>query len=332
MSGNEVAIDVGSGMTKYTDGTVRAAFPSVIGNFQESLRGYLANPEVLDVRESRVARPGEYVFGKQAESLIAPEDHADTLSAEWCGSPAWGALLLVALARIFPDGFSGEVAVSTGVPQSLYQDRREDVASLMGGKHKFRVGAAEYDLTIRPQVLPQAGAAVLAADGLGRLAGAHSVIDAGTYTTGMAVVHRARPEDDFRIQHFRCGGIEVGVSHMVDTLSKEVDRRFGGRMNPAALHRALESRQLSVRGKVHDIGEAVDYAIGAAAAQIVSKASALWPSGAMDLESILLVGGGAEFIRPAVVEAFGAERVHVAPEPQWAVLTGLHRYLVSLRQ
>ncbi|NNM65067.1 MAG: ParM/StbA family protein [Burkholderiales bacterium] len=329
MSELKVAVDVGSGMTKIADGELRLMVPSVVGAFSENYRGFLANPEVLEVRASRLVRNGRYIFGKQAEALIPPDQRAATLSSDWPGSDAWGALLLAAVTRVCPDGFVGQVDLATGVPQALYSTRRDDIAARIDGVHEFQLGSARYEIHVRPQVLPQAAAAILADDGLARLVGAHGVIDPGTFTTGMAVVCRRSEQEEFAVQYWRCGGIEVGVSRMVGILSEEISRRFGGQMEPGILHTALRERRLSIRGEVLDISEMVDYATSTVAAQIVESVSKLWPNGAMDLDSISIVGGGAALLAHPIQQAF--KQASVAPEAQWSVVNGLHRYLASLQ-
>lgn len=327
MSDVNVAVDVGSGMTKYTDGVRRAMIPSVIGGFSENHRGFMADPQVLEVRSSRLVRNGRYVFGKQAEALVSPAQRAPTLSSDWSGSDAWGALLLVALAEMLPGGFSGRVDVATGVPQALYSARRDDIAARVNGSHQFQLGGSQYDFELQAHVLPQAAAAVLADDDLEVVVGARGVVDPGTFTTGMAVVFRANPDEEFAVQYWRCGGIEVGVSRIVGILSEEISRRFGGKMDDALLHTALQTRRLSIRGEIIDVSELVDYAVSTVSAQIVEAVSKLWPNGALDLSSINLVGGGASLLEKAMLQAFAQTRV--VQEPQWAVVNGLHRYLVS---
>ena len=318
------AIDVGSGMSKLTDGSQRVMFQSMIAPFSEAENRFGATPLLFDSESSRLVRAGRYVFGRDADVLVQPAARANTLSADWSGSDAWGALMLVALAHLKPDGYRGVVHLATGIPQALYNERREDLARRMEGVHVFTFRGKAYEVDIRPFVLPQAAAAVLAADDLGDVVGGRGVIDPGTFTTGMAVIFRASPEESFNVQYWRSGGVEVGVSKVVSIVSEEVSRRFGGKMSESLLHAALKTRKLSVRGESHDIGAIVDRAISSVSGQIVEEVSKLWPNGGMDLNSISSVGGGAALFGDAIQQAFPQARIE--DDAQWAVVNGLYRY------
>ena len=320
----KIAVDVGSGMTKMRKDWGKPLYlPSVVGGFTEAQRGFLVDPMVFESKSSRLVRPGRYVFGSQAEILTPPDQRANTLSLDWCGSDAWGVLLLVSIAALFPDGLTGDVEVATGVPQAIYSARRDDMMARMDGLHDFSVGSSQFSVRIHPRVLPQAAAAVLAADDLGETVGARGVIDVGTFTTGMAVVSRKSRADSYSVQYWRCGGIEVGVSKIVGMISDAVTREFGGKQEDSVIHASLETKKMFIRGKEVDIQKLVDHAVDTVASQIVESVSRLWPHGGMDLVSIDLVGGGAPLIENQIKEAFPQARMFGGP--QWAIVNGLFR-------
>lgn len=320
----KIAVDVGSGMTKLREHGVKPQyFPSVVGSFTDSQRGFLVDPMVFESKSSRLVRPGRYVFGNQAETLTPPDQRVNTLSADWSGSDAWGVLLLVSIAALYPEGLVGDVEIATGVPQAIYSARRDDVMARMEGLHDFSVGDAQFSVRIKPHVLPQAAAAVLAADDLGATVGARGVIDVGTFTTGMAVVSRKTRDDAYAVQYWRCGGIEVGVAKVVGMISDAVSREFGGKQEDFAIHSAIETKKMFIRGKEVDIQKLVDHAIDTVASQVVEAVSRLWPHGGMDLVSIDLVGGGASLVERQIKEAFPQARI--SSGPQWAIVNGLFR-------
>lgn len=325
----QIAVDVGSGMTKIRGGASETPlyFPSVVGGFTESQRGFLVDPMVFESKSSRLVRAGRYLFGTQAEALTPPDQRANTLSADWSGSDAWGVLLLVSIAALHPKGFSGEVEIATGVPQAIYSTRRDDVLARMAGQHDFTVGDAAYSVQITPHVLPQAAAAVLSSDDLGSTVGARGVIDVGTFTTGMAVVYRKSQQEAYSVQYWRCGGIEVGVSKVSGMISDAITREFGGKPEEAAVHAAILSKKMFIRGQEVDISKMVDHAINTVSSQIVEAVSRLWPHGAMDLVSIDLVGGGAPLVVNPMKEAFPQSRM--VKSPQWSIVDGLYRAVFS---
>lgn len=324
----KIAVDVGSGMTKLRKaGGKPLYFPSVVGGFTDTQRGFLVDPMVFESKSSRLVRPGRYVFGNQAETLTPPDQRANALSSDWSGSDAWGVLLLVSIAVLFPEGLTGDVELVTGVPQAIYSARRDDVMARMDGVHDFSVGNAQFSVRINPQVLPQAAAAVLAADDLGATVGARGVIDVGTFTTGMAVVSRKSKSDAYSVQYWRCGGIEVGVSKVVGMISDAVTREFGGKQEDSAIHSSIETKKMFIRGKEVDIQKLVDHAINTVSSQIVESVSRLWPHGGMDLVAIDLVGGGATLVERQIKEAFPQARM--SSGPQWAIVNGLFRSIAK---
>ena len=143
-----VAIDVGSGLTKATDGNRRELLASVAVRARED--GRYGGDRAMPVSW----REGERWL--VAEDAIAFGDHqafSNTCSREWASSDGWRALLYAMLGRL---GVSGRLTVVTGVPMAWYHDLGEPLRKLLQGRHRFFYGATSIEVEIEPRVVPQA--------------------------------------------------------------------------------------------------------------------------------------------------------------------------------
>ncbi len=183
---NIVAVDVGSGLTKGTDGKRRELLASVVVRARSdgSYGGERATP--ISWREAE-----RWLVAEDALAIGEPQAHCNTYTRQWAGSEGWRALLYAMLARL---GASGSVRLVTGVPMAWYQELAEPLRKQLNGHHRFWHGTTLFEIDLDVEVVPQAVAALYYHSGqLRELPSKLAVIEAGTYTTGFSVVYLERP-------------------------------------------------------------------------------------------------------------------------------------------
>lgn len=308
-----VAIDVGSGLTKGTDGERREMIPSVV------VRGRLDGRYGIDHARPVSWRDGELWFvGEDAIAFGDASDYADTLSKDWAASDGWQALLYAMLGRL---GVQGALTLVTGVPMAWYQELAEPLARMLAGRHRFRYGATLVELEINLQVVPQAiGALYYHSGRLKELPGKLAVIDIGTYTTGFSVVYRERPVVN------QCGGIAVGTSVLASQLAEYLKREHGFGTDVLTYHEILQSGTVDLRGRKHSVRPVLKELGFLVARPLLDALEALWPNRAE--MAVYVGGGGADLFLPAVK--------HIIPHAQkmdggiFSVVEGMY-LLAALR-
>lgn len=291
------AIDVGSGYVKsisHLDDAARIdSYPSLIGEVS-SLVVDEFEAESSDI--NIISFMGKtYVAGAGANRLVEAHDICDTLTFDWPGSEAWVALLILSMYRIGVK--SGEkIHLVTGLPQQMHSSRKTEIAERIIGKHfiKIKGGKFEVEILPNPTVMPQAAAAIY------RLKINQETpkdvrigcIDAGTLTTGMAAIM----PDGLPITTMS-GGIDVGVSKVIDYMSKSLNEKYSASFDRSDLTRVLQSKSKAIvlRGKQISIKPETDLAITKAGNEIMTQVKGLWGKYIDTMQPYLLGGGSTVF-------------------------------------
>ncbi len=223
-----------------------------------------------------------------------------------------------------------EVTVATGLPLSMYYRGSEaDEAVLTRKKDSLNKPVKPLDGSdvaniLRHEVFPEGLAAWVdyAVDEQGRVKNsldeAIGIIDIGGRTTDIAVVLPGR-----MIDHARCGSADLGVLNVIEEVAISIKKEFNVVMGADKIEPALRTRIVKQWGKEKDIGHMIDAAalsvIGAITREVNRRLS-----NAVDLDKILLVGGGAHLFR-GVASAF--PNIEIPLEPEFANARGFAKYL-----
>lgn len=311
-----LAIDIGTGMTKFAVPGEKEAvvdlWPSVAGRIGE------ATPTFAYDRLPEVVVDGErWIVGEDVESALSEDACESTLSREWAGSPGWRAILYRVIAHLHPGGGDLDpLTIVTGLPQEHFYEDWPQLIDCLQGEHEFVVAGVPYRVEIHPFVVPQPfGALAWAARWDEQVLDAPSaVVDVGTYTSDYAVLKNNR------LQRWRSGGIEVGLSTLHELLAEWVEREYRYRPTLADLSRILPRREIGYRGTVVSVGEMIDQMAARAFAPLTERLDEAWRGGGADLV-IYLAGGGGEVAEPAVRAV--APHAKVVPDPVFAVVRGM---------
>jgi len=231
-------------------------------------------------------------------------------------------------------GYGGcDVRVLTSLPVDEYfvagqinKDRIEKKrANLLKGVTPVPEGSREMARIVDVKVGCQAIAAFFDAmfddDGkpLARPPESAAIIDIGGSTTDIAVILGGS-----RIDGGSSGAIRIGVLDVHTGVRNNLTRELGFdfKTSPAAMDRALRSRNIMLWGKPRDISAAIDKAVTDVAEQIRREIDRKIGNGAT-LEKIIFVGGGAALFGDIVGHWPNAQ---VPAEAEYSNARGLLKY------
>ena len=143
------------------------------------------------------------------------------------------------------------------------------------------------------------------------------LIDPGYYTLDWVVAHGIKPAGSRSGAH--PGGMSAVLAAMGDAISKDLGVQL------TDLSGIDEAIRLGTKprffGKEMDISEY--YKVGQAAAQQgISMLANKVGGGGVDIDNILLAGGGAEFYKPLIQEKFPRHEISIAKDPVFANVRG----------
>ena len=312
-----VGLDVGYSAVKAISGSRRVTFPSVVGTPDRarfSLDGstaiVLVHPVSTMVGEGAIA---------QSRFLNRREDRG------WVQAEEWYALALASLTEL-TTATVADLVIVTGLPVSFYADRTTVRDRLLGNHKVQREGRRAQSLRVSDcRVIPQPFGALLsmALDDRGRIVdktlatGSVGVIDVGGKTTNLLSVSRlseiARKTASVNVGAWDA---ERAVAAWLADHCPDLELR------DHQIMQAIIARQVKYYGEPVDLGPVVDAELAPMAEQIVAEATQLWNGGA-GLDVILVTGGGALLLGPAIKAHFRHARI--VDEPVWANALGFWR-------
>ena len=211
-----LAIDIGSGLTKVIHENGQFMFPSA--------GAVCANDKVFDdgVKPHEVIywKDKRYVVGQYAYSMLKPEEREFGFSKTYYQRNIQKIYLFSAIAKIYPEGFEGSLALVTGLPVSVFADGQQIYTEALVGTHSFNnKDGAQYKVTFHKEatkVVPQATGLHFANLADAPRAGHDKVrvgyLDPGTYTFGYSCI------EENRYIHRDSGGFEVGLEKLANAM------------------------------------------------------------------------------------------------------------------
>jgi hypothetical protein len=299
---NKIAIDVGSGLTKWKTATGDGCFPSAVGSHEINPQSFQVEDYSSDlVYLPKSERP--YLVGDSADALLEDHERKNTLKRDWAQTTEYRALLYKAIADAFPDGCGRKLALCIGLPQAYFEDHRESIKTKIARDHSFRVGDQTYNFSIpedRFFVIPQSMSIFfeyVAEVDEAALSEDVCVIDVGTFTTGYSMVNSGK----FNAR--KSGGLELGISNFRDDLRRHIKRIHKLDLPKAAVTKALVRGKLKVGNKFVKLASVIPDIADPLMDELIEKLTDVW--GDSSQTATVLVGGG------------GARYVHTSLKRQW---------------
>jgi PRTRC genetic system protein D len=319
-----VGIDIGYSHTKIAVNSHAGIFPSVVGSPE---RASFSLDDIhriaLETSEGWV-QVGESVLD-QSRFISRPEDRG------WISSQEYYWLYLSALSESTTSFYVDNVTIVTGLPLAYYRQDQETLRDIMAGDHQVkREGRKVQSFCVTEvRVLPQPFGSLLSA-ALGpsgnvidpsMLSERVGIVDIGGHTTNLLSAVKAHDIDR------ETGSVDMGAWDVVRSV-REALGTIAPRLkvDDYEIVEAIKAKSILYFGEILDLTDIVEDSLAHFRRQVLAEASHLWSDGA-NLAAILVSGGGAHLIGPAILDHFRAHKnVRVVESPVFANAIGYVRF------
>lgn len=314
-----IGLDIGYSATKAVLAKKRIHFSSVVGTPDKARFSFSEDSADIVLTEPTHVLVGEGAV-TQSRFLRRREDRS------WIQSDEYYNLALAALTEL-TKATVVELRIVTGLPVAFYGDK-DILRNLLLGEHKAtREGRRAQVFRVTDcRVIPQPFGALLAEalDDKGNVSdkdlatGNVGVIDVGGKTTNLLSV------DGLREIGRETASVSVGAWDVVRAVrSWLADHCPDSDLRDHQVVDAIIAREVKYYGEPVDLGALVDTILGPMAEQVIAQATQLWNGGA-DLDAILVSGGGALLLGPAIKAHFPHART--VEEPVFANAVGYWKF------
>ncbi|MEW6116368.1 MAG: ParM/StbA family protein [Nitrospirota bacterium] len=312
-----VGIDVGYGYTKIITEAgngmvIPLSFPSIVATYQggeieiDGLRQsdrqvVRVDGQMLLVGEAALKHGGRVLNGREKG---------------WISTTAYKALMLRALSMAEANSLS--LTIVTGLPVNFYRSDKDKLVNIV------RELIKDYCLNLTVKVIPQPLGSFfsLLFDDSGNVKEPHmadqkiGVLDIGFYTTDLLTI------DALEVAEKQIGSFENGVSTALEAIAKDIANIYEIRPDLHKTEEAVKKGFIKVFGSEKSIKEIAEQRLQELEQEIEAQAKTIWKSG-VDLDRLLLTGGGAELLKP-YLNLY--QHATVIPEAQSANALGYYRY------
>lgn len=316
-----VGLDIGYSRVKAVGDRARVDFASVVGTPDRARfsvngadRGIaLVSPRAVLVGDAAVI---------QSRHVERREDRG------WIASDAYHDLLLAALSEMTTATHVDLIAVS-GLPVQFYERDKSTLRDRLLGEHRLQRDErrAQCFTVTEARVIPQGFGSLLSVclDDKGNITrpdianGRVGLIDCGGKTTNLLSVNRLS-----EVSH-ETASVNVGAWDVARAVGRWLaDECPDLELRDHELIRAIQERAVKNYGETVNLGAVIDAAIEPLADQVIASASQLW-NGAASLDAILIAGGGAHLVGPAVRAHFRHAQV-IEGDPVYSNALGYWRF------
>lgn len=264
----------------------------------------------------------EYFGQKVFDDRLSVSSSLGDMDRYWRNNLSLKALMITSGVLIQDQTYA--IHVTTGVPVKFYSDQmKAKIEEALKGTYTFRLNNTDRTMIVKSVRIVSEAAGALIAYGKndGRDEG---IIDVGGYTTDLYGVRSQQPIASMRNAQTR------GVSHAVALFNAKFKEEFGIELPPNTCRmlfrehiakkpyttaRDISKKPVSPRDLQRLIGESLS-TIGNDIASFIESA---WNSNP-DIESALLVGGGAYYFKDQITDRFPYAKV--PSEPEYANVMG----------
>ena len=318
------AIDVGYGNTKHTmfheagQDIACAVFPSIA---PQASTGPDLSGGVFQRRNTFVVEVGNvrYEVGKDAR-VAQDASYGRILDSAYSLTDTYLALVRGAIAYM---GVPHIDLLMLGLPVNTYEQHHEALAARIRGEHLVPDGDGKTTLVqVREvRVLPQPIGGFFDHSIRHQLYGKmksqmNLLIDPGYYTLDWVVAQGVK------MLNSRSGAHSGGMSAILSAMGEAISRKLGTQLSDySGIDDALRSgTNPRFYGKEFDLAEFVE--IGKAKARQFVAVLANKVGNGVDIDNIILVGGGARFFLEVIQEKYPSHQIVIAEDPVFANVRG----------
>ena len=260
---------------------------------------------------------GKPWFTGNTAALQGGDDMLGGLRDDWAFSEQHAALFLAGMRKLRDAGVPGldTALIVLGLPAALYASQRAGLAQELA-RH-----APRAELRVMPQPLGPYQQLLFDPDGSETADfraddTSWGVVEVGQYTTDYALLLQGRTIEN---AYGSCEGMHIAAQQLQRTLR---GRSFAVTLSESS--KLLETKTLRNFGESVDVTDEVERSVRPLADQIVDKANQLIGKSARTLDGVLVAGGGASLVLPALQRAWPHARM--LENPRFSVAEGFARY------
>lgn len=303
-----LAIDIGFGFTKATNGSRSLVFKSILGEateiqFKGGMLGDNSPGENIQIELDGKS----YFVGEMAERQSNVRSF--TLDQAQFFDCFAKQLALAAAAQMVNSYMP--ISLVTGLPIGYYREYKDSMVKLLQGDHKVILingNGQREEKTIKisnVKVIPQPFGSLfnLMLNDVGELGEKRyvhektGVIDIGFKTSDFTV------SDRMRYSERGSRTTDTGISKAFTIIADKLREKSNVSVELYRLHEAVDQGVIKIRGKEFDLKGITDQVFGHLATAIASEADRLW-SDDWDIDTIVLTGGGgavlAKYLQPLI--------------------------------
>ena len=247
-----IALDVGSGMTKAMTEEDRYASPSIVGKSQ----GIDFELVGMEASEKIVINNEVWLTGATANAHLQKDQLLSATKSTWNKSKGHLIMFYSVLAKIFPEGYEGNIRLVSGLPIRVFTKDADSYRNSLVGVHEFKTDKGQYKITIStedclivPQVLGLHFVNYVRNPKLNLNESRVGYIDPGTYSLGWAAV------DEGVYQKVISDGADVGLSKLSKSLEEFLKNKFDWEPDmPFQVLNAMTKGKMSI----YDNGEMIE--------------------------------------------------------------------------
>lgn len=319
------AIDVGYGNTKFVQfhtpgGEIACSlFPSISpqASTGADLTGGVfqrRNTVIVEVNGVR------YEVGRDAK-LAQDASYGRTLDADFSMTDAYMALVRGAISYM---GVPHLDHLILGLPVNTHAQHHEALTKRMVGVHRIPdasgnpIDVEVRSVTVTPQPIGAFFDYTIRNNVYGRMRNqTNLLIDPGYYTLDWVVAHGVK------MVNARSGAHSGGMSSILSTIGESVSKELGHQLSDfSAIDEAIRTGvPPRFFGKARDITEHIRLG-KEKARQFVSVLANKVGNGGVDIDNIIIAGGGAEFFRDVIQEKFPNHELVITEDPVFANVRG----------
>lgn len=326
----QVGLDIGYSYVKVVAGpgpNARWIFPSIVGDVQQSRLSLSRNgPHPIKLADEA------YFVGNDALNYSRQaQRHQDRA---WLDRPAYLVLALAGLAYVSP-ATRCEFQIATGLPVNLFRIDKGRQAQILRGVHNVealgRKHGQHFEVESIVQI-PQGLASILAEalDWNGKIrdqdlkVGRVGLINVGGYNVNLATFEDMRND----VPALSTSIDDAGVWSALKDVQASIADKFGRTVENHHLIPIATSGTLKHYAEQVDVSELVAKALAPLTRRIEAAITQVWGNEIADLTALLVAGGGANLIGPAIVRRYAHARI--VAEPQFADAVGYYKVLKLL--
>lgn len=324
-----IAIDIGFGFTKATNGSRSLVFKSILGDATDiQFKGGILGEGSPDENIQIEVDGRSYFVGEMAERQSNVRFF--TLDQTQFFSSFAKQLALSAAARMV--GAYMPIGLVTGLPIGYYREYKDELVKILQGDHKvvLTTGNGKREEKVikisNVKVIPQPFGSLfnLMMNDVGELGDKRyvrekvGVIDIGFKTSDFTV------SDRMRYSERGSRTTDTGISRAFSVIAGKLREKSNVNVELYRLYEAIERGVIKIRGKEYELKGLTEQVFGQLATAIANEVDRLWTDD-WDIDTIVLTGGGGAVLSKYLQPLLNGQVVTVDADKD-ARLSNVHGY------